>query len=91
MKDKDFEIQFEDAVKENFEAPDKGYILWELEQAIDVTIDEYIDTEDETNRLKESLVRTTQERLILGNQTTMMQALRLLLKEKKDESDNEAT
>ncbi len=87
----DKEFEFEEEAKQCFAPPNKEYLLWELEQAIDVTLDEYIDIEDETIRLKESLVRTTQERLILGNQTTIMQALKLLLEEKKDEPDKETT
>ena len=91
MKDKD--VEFEDEAKQSFEPPDKEYLMWELEQAIDVTLDEYIDTEDQTDRLKgsENMMWTNQERLIIGNQATIMQALRILLEEKKDESDNETT
>ena len=105
MQDKD--VEFEDEAKQSFEPPDKDYLLWELEQAIDVTLDEYIDTEDRTDRLKESenMMWTNQERLIIGNQATIMQALRLLLEdqatimqalrllleEKKDEPDKETT
>lgn len=84
----DGHFKYESEVEQSFEPPDKDYRLWELDEALDISLDEFHDME-ESPRI--NLIRTVEGKLLLGNQITIMQALKLLLEEKKDESDKTTT